>query len=220
MAVSTQTQASALAIPGTIRTVCPSSIYVSLSTLEFSGIMTTQASTSGTANAMGIPGAIRSTIVGDTFRFPIRYDNSKMLFYIIADAMASSSQYMTIALHKPSKSLTPTTTNVNEYSPAWGVAYEGGASSDNTGWAVYRSTSKMQVLTSECEAFVAGPFESNKFALNFGPTSTAGIDKGQNYFECMFGLSSVASTGTWTNLTTNAFGTGEGSLYVIPIEIK
>jgi hypothetical protein len=214
MAASTYTKKANLAQRGKLVSLCPTTAYTSKSTNA-----TVLGSSTGAMSAegyMGIPGAIKSTIVGDVFRIPINKDDSNMSLFIVADTMASSSSYLQLAIRKPQHQST-----IQDYSPAWGIAGSVGTSTQNSGWDMVRSTALMLELSGGgagfAESFMAGPFESAKYAMNFGPTSTSGIDKNQNYFECMVGLSTVGSTNTWTEFAASAF-LGGGVIYVVPIE--
>jgi hypothetical protein len=196
--------------------LCASTVYVARSShvnCLFSSAMAamSDAAPYGTI----LPGAMKSTLAAnDIFRIPIRKDDSKVVFYIIADSAIPAGYYPQFAIRLPTRAST-----LQEMSPAWGVSNSVGTSTQESGWNVIKSTAAiLATTTGDAEAFIAGPFESAKYAMNFGATSTAGIDKNQNYFEVMFGYSTVASTGTFLKNTTNVMST-DGCYIILPIEI-
>jgi hypothetical protein len=162
-----------------------------------------------------LPGAIKSTLAAnDVMRIPIRKEDSNLVFYIIEDSAIPATYYPLLAIRKPNHSST-----IMDHSPAWGVSHSVGTSTQESGWDLIRSTAAvLATTTGDAEGFVAGPFESAKYAMNFGPTSTSGIDKQQSFFEIMFGYTTVASTGTYLEFSTNAMST-DGCYIVLPIEI-
>jgi len=192
---------------------------------------------SSSANACIPPGMSRSTLAGvqyiggDTVRIPIMHEDSKLVIYILADSIAAvttGGQYPQLAIRMPTKAST-----IQDASPAWGASMTVGTSTEPSGWMLIKSTAAMIATSSgEMEAFIAGPFESARYGLNFGGTSTGGgstagnaaaaaphyIEKNQTYFEVQLQLSSVLSTGTWLKNTTNVMSTN-GAIYYLPIEI-
>jgi len=162
-----------------------------------------------------LPGAIKSTLAAnDIFRIPIRKEDSKLVFYIISDSAIPAGYYPQLSIRLPTHAST-----LQDLSPAWGVSQSVGTSTQESGWVVIKSTAAiLATTTGDAEAFIAGPFESAKYAMNFGPTSTSGVDKNQNYFEIMFGYSTVASTGSFLKNSTNVMST-DGCYIILPIEI-
>ena len=230
MAASTFTKKAHLASRGMVRSLCATT-----TDLVKSGITNCLASSmlpAGTAvGGSGLPGAMRSTIAADVFRVPIRYDDSKVIFYIYTDSIcASSSSFLTLAMRKPYHGST-----IQDASPAWGSGVTVGTSAEEAGWKLFHTTREIIATSSEGEAFIAGPFETMRYALNFGPTSTGGgstkggvgydskhyIEKYQNYLEFSIGLTTAVNsptTGTWTEAVAFAYSTN-GSICVVPIEI-
>jgi hypothetical protein len=117
-------------------------------------------------------------------------------------------------------------------SPSWGVSQSVGTSTAESGWVLIKATAAAVAASSASEAFIAGPFESARYAMNFGGTSTGAgstlggpaasaphfIEKNQSFFEVQLQYSSVLTTGTWLKNTTNTLST-DGAIYYLPIEI-
>jgi hypothetical protein len=166
---------------------------------------------------------------GDTCRIPIQNEDSKLVIYILADSasLATISAYPQLAIRLPNHAST-----IQDNSPAWGVSQTVGTSTAESGWRLIKSTAAAAATSTQTEAFIAGPFESAMYAMNFGGTSTGGgstlgnaacsaphfIEKNQSYFEVQLQYSSVLSTGTWAKNTTNTLST-DGAIYYLPIEL-
>jgi hypothetical protein len=215
MAASTYTKESNLAQRGKLISLCPTTAYVALSTLA-NGVFLGSTNTSTDANTMRLPGGVCSTICGDILRFPVQKEDSKMAFYIAMDAavIASSWSYPAVAVRIPYHGST-----IQDNSPAFGASYTVGCSTVNSGWKVFYSTAITLATSTECEAFLFGPIESGKYAMNFGGTSTSGIDANQNYFEMMVGLTTAIGVGTYLAMSTTTLSGANPKIVVVPIEL-
>ncbi len=223
-------QKAALASYGTLRSLCSAATS---SIGQSTGLVYNMYSSS--AGGQTPPGMTRSTLArvqyvgGDTCRIPVQHEDSKLVIYIMADSasLATIAVYPQLAIRLPNHAST-----IQDMSPAWGIGNTVGSSTEESGWHLVKATAACIATSTQTEAFIAGPFESAKYAMNFGGTSTGGgstlgnaaasaphfIEKNQNYFEVQLQYSSVLSTGTWLKNTTNTLST-DGAIYYLPIEL-
>jgi hypothetical protein len=228
--MATYTQKTNLATKGKLKSLCATTTDVSYST-ELSMFSTLMTAANLYTGGMGLPGGMRSSIAYDIMRIPIRKDDSNVVFYILQDsACMRSSNCLTLAIRKPHHGST-----IQNASPAWMVSNTVGTSTEESGWDLIRSTSLSMATSTEAEGYIAGPFESAKYAMNFGGTSTGTgstvgtegyeskfyIEKNQNYMEIMVGFTSVIGNtgGSWLLMTSIGIGAPNGSIVVVPIEI-
>lgn len=208
--------------------LCPTTVYIAEVTSGGTGLSldstTNQAYTDAAPYGSILPGFIKSTLAmtgslaaGDVFRVPVRKDDSKLILYVALDTVwpKSTATYPMLAMRIPNAGYS----TIQGNSPNWMSGSMVGSSTGNSDWKLIKSTSSLLATTTgELEAFIAGPFESAKYAMNFGNTSSDNIDKNQNYFEFAIMRSSVDTTGTWLSATTNVMST-DGCVLVLPIEV-
>lgn len=226
--MATLTKKAHLAQRDKFVSLCPTTVYCTIATTDQSGLSldSTCAIAYSEAAPYGsiLPGFIKSTLAntgswaaGDVFRVPIRKDDSKLILYVAADSAwpATTAAWPMLAIRLPN----PGNSTIQELTPAWGASRSIGSSTHFSGWKLIRSTTRMLATTTgDQEAFIAGPFDSAKYAMNFGPTSSNSIDKNQSYFEFILMMSTVDSSGGWLQATSNAMST-DGCLLVLPIEV-
>jgi hypothetical protein len=216
MAASTYTKKANLATRGQFVSLHPTTVSLSRTTLG-NGVFLHSTLSSTDEGGNRLPGGMCSTICGDVFRIPINKYDARMALYVVYDAvhLLSSNSVPAMAIRLPYHGST-----IQDMSPAWGAGTMVGTSTQESGWKMIRSTRALiATSTGDAEGFMAGPFETAKYAMNFGPTSTSGIDKQQSYFEVMFGLTTAIGAGTFLGMTTNAFGGADPKIVCVPIEI-
>lgn len=219
MAVATYTQKANLAQRSKMVSICSATSFLPMTT-SIIGQFYRSTNTSTDVQYTVLPGAITSTLCGDTMRFPVRKDDSKMVIYAVYDCVAfgkSSFSIPAVAVRLPYHG-----TTIQDYAPAWGAGQTVGTSTQDSGWKVFQSTAALICTSAEMEGFLCGPFETAQFGLNFGPTSTSGIDKSQTYMEMRFGLlaSSTQSASLYLDVTSNPFNGGAyAKIVAVPIEI-
>jgi hypothetical protein len=229
MVATNMIQRAHLAQRGKLVSVCKTTTQITHSSNALNVLFSSMHPIVGATGA-AIPGARKSTMIASTigendiFRIPINRKGSNVVFYIMADsAIPAVATYPQLAIRLPN----PATT-IQDASPAWMTKTGVGTSTESAGWVLIKATAAtLATTTGEGEGFLAGPFDTAKYALNFGVTATGGgstlncshkINAGENYMEVMFMFSSVLSTGTWLKNTSNAMST-DGSIILLPIEL-
>ena len=147
----------------------------------------------GMYSTQGLPGAVSLTTAGDVVRIPFgRPDGLMVVEMAIYGVTGSTACYPAIALR------TPASTDKR----AWRAKATGiGTSTAESGWTVVQSTAVMSGSSTIVNTFVFGPFESAQYGHVMAASSRS-INAGQQYLECMFGMTTKAA-GTWLSISTN-----------------
>src|SRR5512133_518202 len=161
--------------------------------------------------ATWVPPGFKKTTVGAQCQFPIEKPGAQMFLHVMYDSPCTGSTAGCYAQVDVMKA-------VGSYSPAW-AGQSGGtiASSGETFWDSFLSTSLFIATSTEAESYVLGPIDTAKYAQNFGGTSSNSIDKYQNFLAVMIGYSTTATAATHDALSTNA---PIGAYYVQAMELR
>jgi hypothetical protein len=159
----------------------------------------------GSTNGWGVGGFLNTlTSELSTVRIPFKSGTDGKMVILADYICANSTAYFACCAVR-----VPPNSTFNDYAypgPAWRAPKQGiGTSTAETAWYMIRSTLALYATSTASigNTYAIGPIESAQFGMAFLTASSNNIDQGQPFIECMFGLSSVASTGTWAAMSTN-----------------